>query len=494
MTMNAASLLLAGHDPRRKAFVCGDVSMRYDELAHAVACAGSAWRELGLARGDRVAIKLPDSIEWAVAYLGVIWAGGVAVGVNPRIPAPDWQYVLNEGAFRHVLALDRDEAPAPFCDDVVALDAWLEHLAAAGPMPAEAMAPEEPCFWCHSSGSSGQPKAVMHAHRFATQVERVAADLLGVTAADRLFASSKLFFAYPLGNSFFAGLKLGATVILDPRWPTPASVAQTIAEHRPTVLFSVPSLYRNLLKSGVAPGLASNGLRVCVSAGEALPSGLRNEWQRQTGIVIQNGFGASEVLSLVLFNAGDGELLSPTPGVDARPLNAASEGAPTRIRIAGPMVALGYWKRPDAQAESFRDGAFVPGDLFERSDDGRWRFAGREDSLVKIHGRWVDLVALEERLGAASAAIAEAAAVSVPDADGVAAVAFFYATKPELEASVQRDVEAVATTLPQYQRPRWVMPITALPRTATGKLLRRKLVALHAAQNATETPLTPAAS
>ena len=144
---------------------------------------------------------------------------------------------------------------------------------------------EAPAFWCHSSGTSGKPKAVVHAHRFARQIEQVSREGLGIRADDRLFASSKLFFAYPQTNSLFAGLKLGATVILDPQWPTAASVAATVAAQRPTVLFSVPSLYRNLLHEGLAPRIAHAGVRLCVSAGEALPASLRDEWRKQTGSV-----------------------------------------------------------------------------------------------------------------------------------------------------------------------------------------------------------------
>jgi acyl-coenzyme A synthetase/AMP-(fatty) acid ligase len=154
------------------------------------------------------------------------------------------------------------------------------------------------------------------------------------------------------------------------------------------------------------------------------------------------------------------------------------------------MLALGYWQRPDAQAEHFRDGAFVPGDLFERDGDGAWRFAGREDSLVKINGRWVNLVELEERLANASPGIMEAAAVAVPDADGVAAVSFFYALKPDAAATASEGLQSFAATLPHYQRPRWLRAIPALPRTATGKLLRRKLVELHQAQQAADQPVS----
>lgn len=480
MTTNAAEVLLADHDPQHVAFVCGTDSITFAELTDAVGRAAAAWQARGLARGDRVAIKLPDSIDWVTAYLGAIWAGGVAVGVNPRIPEGDWQYIMQEGDFRFVLSVERDDADGTLPDRVISAQEFRADLTSRQAIDAMAMQPDEPCFWCHSSGSSGRPKAVMHAHRFASQVERVAVDLLGINGHDRIFASSKLFFAYPLGNSFFAGLKIGATVVLDSQWPTAATVADTIAQHGVTVLFSVPSLYRNVLKARLAPKLAQS-LRVCVSAGEALPPSLREDWKQQTGITIANGLGASETLSLVLLNAGEGDALAPTPGVHVERCNADSDG-PTRLRISGPMVALGYWNRPDAQAEHFRDGAFVPGDLFQSAGNNDWRFAGREDSLVKINGRWVDLVALEERLSLTCFGIREGAVIAAPDSDGVPAIAFYYSPKPEVEACCEDCVQRCAAALPSYQRPRWMRAVPALPRTSTGKLLRRKLLDMHVAE------------
>ena len=142
-----------------------------------------------------------------------------------------------------------------------------------------------------------------------------------------------------------------------------------------------------------------------------------------------------------------------------------------------PTLALGYLDRPQAQAETFRDGAFCPADLFARNEAGGWRFAGREDSLVKIHGRWVNLVELEERLSLKSPGIVEAAAVCVPDSDGVDAVAFFFVADDDAAAGAA--LRACADTLPHYQRPRWLHAVATLPRTPTGKLLRRKLQELH---------------
>jgi benzoate-CoA ligase len=491
MMMNAAQVLLSSGDARRAALCCGAERVTYGTLRDAVPRAASVWKRRGLARGDRVAVKLPDGTAWVQAFLGALWAGGVGVAVNPRIPADEWRFIVREGGFRFILAESSDGDDAPVARDrVLALDEWTREAQAAAPVEPEAMDEEAPAFWTHSSGSSGRPKAVVHAQRFALHVERVAEELLGVTAEDRLFASSKLFFAYPLGNSLFSGLKLGATVVLDREWPNAAAVATTIREQRPTVLFSVPSLYRNLLKEGLAREVAGHGVKVCVSAGEALPATLRDEWRRQTGLTIVNGYGASETLSLVLLNLRDGEELSPAPGVALRSLSPDGRGTPTRLCIDAKTLALGYWNRPDADAESFRDGAFCPADLFARADSGAWRFAGREDSLVKIYGRWVNLVELEERLAVACPSIVEAAAVSVPDSDGVDAVAFFYVLKAGAPANIDGALRAELAALPPYRRPRWLHAVSSLPRTATGKLLRRKLPDLHHALAMSELALT----
>jgi acyl-coenzyme A synthetase/AMP-(fatty) acid ligase len=359
----------------------------------------------------------------------------------------------------------------------VLLDAFRHGQHAGEPVPACPVAPQTPALWCHSSGTSGKPKAVVHAHRFAQRIEEVSRDGVGITGADRLFASSKLFFSYPQTNSLWAGLKLGATVILDPQWPNAASVAAVVAAQRPSVLLSVPSLYRNLLHEGLAPGIAQAGVRLCVSAGEALPASLRDEWQRQTGLSIVNGYGASETLVLVMLDRGDGQGFTPSPGIGVQPLNEVAPGLPTRLCIRAPTLALGYLDRPQAQAENFLDGAFCPADLFVHEGHGGWRFAGREDSLVKIHGRWVNLVELEEQLSSKAPGIREGAAVMVPDPDGVDAVAFFFAASDA--AAVTAALQERAGSLPPHQRPRWWHVVDALPRGPTGKLLRRKLQELH---------------
>ncbi|MFO1398741.1 MAG: AMP-binding protein [Burkholderiales bacterium] len=491
--MNAAQVLLAGHGDARVALVCGGEAITRGDLRDAVARAASQWHARGLRRGDRVAIRLPDGIDWVVAYLGAIWAGGVAVGVNPHVPADEWLHILDAACFAFVLAERGDETPLPWRRHVVTRADWRHDLAHAAPGAPLPMHADEPALWVHSSGTSGHPKAVVHAHRAALTVERVGRERLGLTAEDRLYASSKLFFTYPLANALLTGLKLGATVILDPQWPTAAGVAATVVAHGATVLFSVPALYRNLAKEGMAGALAAAGVRVFVSAGEPLPPPLRESWQRQAGRTIVDGYGASETLVLVLVDRDDGRGLRASPGWSVTPQDgAAACAAPGRILVRGPSVALGYWKRPDAQAEHFRDGGFAPSDLFAQRDDGGFAFAGREDSLVKVHGRWVDLVDLEQKFAGECAGVVEAAAVAVPDADGVEAVALFFVAPPGADTQA---LHRYAGRLPPHQRPRWLLRIDSLPRTATGKLVRRALRERHGELAAHgESVLAPAAA
>jgi len=477
--LNGAELLLAGHDAATTAIECDGKRMSYGELRDRVARAGALWRQRGLRPGDRVAVKLPDGFDWAVAWLGAIWAGGVAVGVNPRIPAPEWQFILEEAGFDVIVAESAEDTPPPWHSRVSLVDEARAEVSATAPMPAVPMPEEAPAFWVHSSGTSGKPKAVVHTHRCVREIGRISAERFGIAPGDRLLASSRLFFAYPLTNLLLAGLRLGATLLLDAQWPTAKGVAANVARMRPTVLFSVPSLYRDLLNESAAGGIAAAGVRLCVSAGEALPAQLRRRWVAGSGLPIIDGYGASETLVLVM-QAHDERGFVPSPGVEIRALDESAVDTPTRLLVRCATLASGYYDRPIAQAESFREGAFCPADLWQRTEGGFWQFAGREDSLVKIRGRWVNLVELAEKLTAQAGGVNDGAAVCVPDADGVDAVAYFYVTTDGDKARAA--LEQVAATLPPYQRPRWLHAIDAFPRGPTGKLLRRKLVELHRQQ------------
>jgi acyl-coenzyme A synthetase/AMP-(fatty) acid ligase len=494
--MNAAECLLSVGADAAIALECADERLSYAELRAAIGRAAGAWRELGLLPGDRVVVFAPDGIDWVTAYLGAIWAGGVAIGVNARLPMADLGPILADGEVRFVWA-GLAEAPAvaglartlPLPPEVVAANAvagcadWRHAYKAASPMPALDRDDDDPALWIGTSGTTGTPKGVIHSQRVVRHAHAFAEGVLSVTASDRLYATSKLFFAYGLGNSLFAGLRRGATVILDAEWPTPERVQELVTRHRPNILFSVPTLYSKMLQAGIAGALAASGIRRFVSAGEAMPASVRDAWTEATAKCPVSGYGTSETLCLMLYCDDESGLFRPTPGTEIRYADDADPAIPQRIWLRAPTVSRGYWRRPEAQADSFRDGWFSPGDMFLRGEDGRLAFTGRSDDLLKISGQWVSTQWIEQTLAdACGDVLAQVAAVGAPTPDGLTAVSVLAVAAPRCADEAKRHLDAAVDALPRHRRPRWVFWLDELPLTATGKLQRGRLRALHDAQ------------
>ena len=413
MRMNAAQTLLQAGAPQATALACDSETLTYEALRQQVRIAAGAWRALGLQQGERVIIFAPDSIDWVVAYLGVIWAGGVAIGVNPRLSPGELAPILQESEVRFVwceadsvtplasLLAGMPLAPA-LIESGPGESPWTHRLRDATEMEPVLQDEEAPALWIGTSGTTGVSKGVVHAQRVALQPDSFANGLLGLSPADRLYASSKLFFAYALGNSLFAGLRAGATVILDRHWPDPQRVLEMVRQHRPSLVFCVPTLYSKMLQSGVAQQLAGLGIRHFVSAGESLPASVRRGWREATGASIVSGYGTSETLCLMLYSDDDSGLLQTTPQTQLRFASDADPDRPQRIWLRSSTVAIGYWKRPQAQADGFDKGWYCPGDMFLRRPEGQLEFAGRTDDMLKISGRWVSTLWVEQALASAT--------------------------------------------------------------------------------------------
>lgn len=498
MTMNAAQTLLQTGAAQAVALECGLERLSYAALRQCVRQAGGAWQGLGLRAGERVIIFAPDSIDWVVAYLGVIWAGGVAIGVNPRLAMSELAPILSESEVRFVWCEADSVAPLkPLLADLApppilvasgpGVSAWADQLSRAGEVAPVLQDQEAPALWIGTSGTTGVSKGVVHAQRVALQPHSFACGVLGLNASDRLYASSKLFFAYALGNSLLAGLRAGATVILDRHWPDPERVLAMVARHRPTLLFCVPTLYSKMLQAGVAGQLAGRGIRHCVSAGESLPATVRQAWRVATGLAITSGYGTSETLCLMLYSQDDSGLLQVTPQVQLRFASEADPALPQRVWLRSSSVALGYWQRPQAQADGFCDGWYCPGDMFLRRSDGYLEFAGRTDDLLKISGRWVSTLWVEQALASASGdSVVQLACVGVPTAEGLTALSLLAIAAPRQQEAAAQRIQAAIAALPTYRRPHWVHWVQALPLTATGKLQRARLLAMHEAALAAE--------
>ena len=492
MHMNAAQTLLQAGANEAIALECGTERMTYGALRQRVRQAAGAWQALGLQRGDRLIVFASDSIDWVVAYLGVMWAGGVAIGVNPRLSMAELSPLVAESEVGFIWCEEESVAaltpllaamaPAPMLVVGGPASHWALALDQTHELTPVLQEDEAPALWIGTSGTTGASKGVIHGQRVARQPHSFASGILGLSAADRLYASSKLFFAYALGNSLFAGLRAGATVILDRQWPDPERVLAMVAQHRPTLVFCVPTLYSKMLQSGAAQQLAGQGIRHFVSAGEALPAPVRRAWRDATGRSIVSGYGTSETLCLLLYSDDDGGLLQASPDTELRFAPDAAETLPQRIWLLSPTIALGYWQRPQAQADGFCDGWYCPGDMFLRHGGGRLEFAGRNDDMLKISGRWVSTQWVEQALGmAAGQSVLQLACVGVPTPDGLTALTLLVQAAPGQQALASQRVSTGIAELPGYRRPRWVHWVEALPMTATGKLQRARLVALHEA-------------
>lgn len=475
--MNAAERLIASGADDAIALECGDDRMRYAQLREQVRRAAGAWRARGVQPGDRVFVIAPDSIDWVVAYLGVIWAGGVAVGVNPRLPAAELAPILEDSAPRFVWCEEPVDWPRVVRNDAQ----WHKEMARAEACDALPRDDEDPALWIGTSGTTGVPKGVIHVQRTVKDAQAFVRGVLGVGPGERFYASSKLFFAYALGNSLVAGLRNGGTVILDREWPTPERVEEMVARHRPTIVFSVPTLYQKMLRAGVAGRLAGRGIRHFVSAGEALPLPTRQGWRDATGLAPVSGYGTTETLALMLYSDDDSGLLRPTPLTEVDYAHP-DPAAPQRVWFRQSGVSAGYWNRPEAQRDGFRAGGwFSPGDLFLRRGDGRLEYAGRNDDMLKIAGQWVSTLWVEQSLaGACGDTLQQVAALGVTQHEGLAELAVLAVAAPGNRDEAARRMAAAIEAMPRHRRPRSVHWLEALPLTATGKLQRSRLRALHA--------------
>ncbi len=504
--MNAAEQLLGAaalaRHGARTALLCGEQALTYAELAAQVSRAASALHALGVQPGDRVLLLLRDTPEFAAAWLGAVRAGAVAIGLNSKLTQDEYRYLVADSGARLLIA---EEVLLPALGPLAAElageqrltagAAWKEQLrhavAQAKSYPAR---PEDPAFWLYSSGTTGKPKGIVHAHKDVLAAGQVQREVLGLGPGDKVFNTSKLFFAYALENGLLGPLALGATAILHPDWADIGEVQAIIARHRPAAMFSVPTFYRRLLGMPEGKLAAFREVRTYVAAGERLPAPVLEGWRKATGREILSAYGMSETFCVAMATppgaASAQRSGKPLNGVEVRLL--AEDGRETGtdepgvLWIRHPALSSGYANRPEATRQQFQDGWFCTKDVFVRDAQGYFAHQGRSDELVKVAGQWVQPGDLEEAvLGLPS--IAEAACVPVADADGFERLALFVAPRgADGQTAVAEAAAACEAKLPRHKRPKWILPVSELPRTATGKVQRFKLREMLEQQRATK--------
>jgi benzoate-CoA ligase len=486
------------------AIYCGDRTVKFGELTDRVKRVAAALRRAGLRPEERVLIVLPDIPEFAEAWFGVLRAGGVFAMVNPLLHKDAYAGYLEYSKARIVIT-HSDVIPeigpalaearlvtSAFVvgDEDAGMIRWEEALAreeVESPLAEmEPTGPDDLAGWLFTSGSTGTPKACVHTHAdFAYNTETYALQVAGYRESDVCLSVPKLFFGYATGTNLMFPFRVGASTVLFPGRSTADELFDQIARFKPTFLTSVPTMINNMLRSPRIESAKLSSLRVCLSAGEALPSKLYEEWKARTNVEILDGIGSAEMFHIYISNyPGDvklGSLGKIVPGYEAMIVDPegkpVADGEPGKLRIRGGSTALCYWADKAKSRETFQGEWCTTADIFRRDEDGYYYYEGRDDDLLKVSGIWVSPLEIENVL-LEHPAIAEVCVVGREDEKKLVKPLAFVVLKPgwkgndETAAALKSHVKS---RLAPYKYPRWFEWRESLPKNDRGKVARKDL-------------------
>jgi benzoate-CoA ligase family protein len=448
-------------------------------------------------------LMLYDSPDFMACFLGAMKIGAVPVPVNVMATPKDWAYFISDSGAAAVVVepdlLPKLETKLDQCPDLKQVlvrgpeaggHTSLEKVTAEASDELEAYPTKalDHSYWLYTSGTTGQPKGVVHLHKdLVYAVESWGKHVIDFQPEDRVYCVSKLFFSYGLNNGLYLPLYFWASVVLCPDRPVPETVIQTIEQYRPTVFFSVPTSYAQVLNyleaEGKDPDLSS--LRACISAGEALPAPLLKRWLDRFGTEILDGIGSSEVSFIYFSNrpgavkpGSSGQLL---PGYQAKIADETGKELSTDeigdLWVKSQTLAKEYWNKPEKSAETFIDGWMKTGDRGHIDKDGYFFYFGRADDSLKVSGIWVSPLEVEAAV-LEHPQVAECAVVGIADEQGLIKPKAYITLKQgvtpgdELSAELKKHVKE---RIAPYKYPRWIEYMDELPKTSTGKIQRFKL-------------------
>jgi benzoate-CoA ligase len=342
---------------------------------------------------------------------------------------------------------------------------------------------DDPAFWLYSSGSTGRPKGVVHLqHDLPYTCQTYASQVLGIREDDVCLSTTKLFHAYGFGNCLSFPFWVGATAVQLRGRPVPDRVFEAVERFRPTLFFSVPTLYNAMLRSPGAERRDLSSVRLCVSAAESLPAEIWRRWHDTYGLVILDGIGSTEMLHIFCSNTTDrlrpGSSGVAVPGYDLKLLGDEGEPVPQgetgTLHVRGDSALAGYWRQHEKTKQTVLGDWTWTGDRYRQDADGFWWHQGRVDDMLKVGGLWVSPVEMEQAL-AEHAAVYECAVVQVL-VDGLTRIKAVVVA-PEADAGrLTPELQAwCKDRLQRHEFPHIVEYTDELPKTTTGKIQRFKL-------------------
>lgn len=479
---------------RHPALFFENEQISYALLEENVNRSGNMLKSLGLCPGDRLLLALPDCPDAFYAFLGAMKCGVCPVLLSPGLSRESYAYILRDATPAALLTTGASAAlKAGAGSRLITLCIDDPHYAdlrakASGSLVSSPPSADGVDFLLYSSGSTGVPKGVPHSQgQMLFCAEQYAGQVLGMSADDICFSAGNLHFAYGLGNSLIFPLYFGASTVLNPRSSGPADIfylLQLMAERRPTLFFAVPTLYQMLVKT-MDEATAFSSVRLCVSAGEALPQGLYHQWLHLTGLPLLDGIGSTESLHIFISNRPGLTLPGRTgfvvPGYEARIIGEDGlpqpSGHPGSLLIRGKSTAPFYWNQPEKTAKTMRDDGWLDtGDVFIE-EEGCYAYQGRRDDLFKSGGNWVSPHRIEQVLGQHPAV--RECAVTSRSVDGLQKPVAFVVIQPgyESETGLPRRMRSfILEQLPAYLCPAQFIFTEMIPRTETGKIKRSALV------------------
>jgi long-chain acyl-CoA synthetase len=492
--MNLASNLLdsASAHPDRVVLRLGEAATTYRELDQDSARVAGLLRDRGVQPGDRVGVMLPNTPEFAAVYYGALRVGGMIVPMNPLLKAREVAYYLGDSGARLMFAwhgfADEASAGAKQAEaEAVVVDpaTFGEVLASARPDREVAeRQDDDTAVILFTSGTTAQPKGAELTHaNLARNTEVVRTDVLRLTAEDVVFGGLPLFHSFGQTCTLNAAVASGASLSLLPRFD-PARALQILAGHRATVFMAVPTMYSALLASPDRAAYDVSALRLCVSGGAAMPVEVLRAFEKAFGCPVLEGYGLSETSPVASFNHLDrerkpGSIGTPIRGVQMRVVDEQGaevpQGQAGEIAIRGHNVMKGYWRRPEETAKAIQDGWFRTGDIGRVDEDGYFAIVDRKKDLIirggyNVYPREVEEVLYEHE------AVADAAVIGLPHPELGEEVGAAVELKPGASVTAEELRDHVKRQVAAYKYPRKVWIVEALPKSATGKILKREIV------------------